>query len=1465
MEIDKQVDGQVLAQIRASILEVIEDVEKAVNAWHPMKEKLSLAMEGIISEDVDLEKAKEKDPMVVEILNFLTWLSENNFTFLGYCAVKVSAKGNKFDFIVDEGSSLGVVEGKKIEIENKWDKLDLVAKQVLTSKEDKLLVCKSDFESKIHRPVHMDLVGVKSYDSKGEATGLHLFYGLFTSAAYNSSFRELPFFNKKIDYIAKEMGFDLDSHRGKALIHIIETLPRDDLFQASEDELLAWVDGILKIQDVQKTKFFARRDLLGRFYSCLVYVPRDKFSAELRKRIQELLLREFNGRSIGFSTSFSEAMLIRIHFVVRLAEDTVFSEEDFKLIEDKIVEEVKSWKDNLKDLLCNKFGYDKAAELVSKYGNAFGMGYLETHSVADAMTDIEYMREASNTEKLAINLLYEPTYTAKDILCLRLFQPEGSMSLSDIVPMLECLGFRILSQQLYELKPKDSKIWLNVFTLKIELKEFVDILQHKDIFKDAFYNIWYDLSESDKFNQLVLAAGLTWRQIVIMRAYARYLWQIGLIFSAGYIEEALVSNADIVKKILDIFALKFCPEDDLLNVEERNSKIEVLSKEIYAKLAIIENADVDKILRSYLHLINATLRTNYFQQENGSYKNYLSFKINPAEIPDMPLPKPMYEIFVYSTRVEGVHLRGAKVARGGLRWSDRMEDYRTEILGLMKAQMVKNAVIVPSGAKGGFIVKQLPADISREGIYEEGVACYKIFINGLLDITDNLVDGEIISPPEVVRFDGDDPYLVVAADKGTATFSDIANEIAINRGFWLGDAFASGGSAGYDHKKMGITARGAWESVKRHFCELGHDVQTEDFTVVGIGDMAGDVFGNGMLLSEHIRLVAAFNHMHIFIDPSPEAKSSFKERERLFKLARSTWQDYDAQLISAGGGVFSRKDKSIPISKEMQVLFDIAQTSLTPNELIKKILAAKVDLLWNGGIGTYVKAKTESHTEVGDRANDLLRINGADLRCRVVAEGGNLGFTQLGRIEYSLKGGKLNTDAIDNSAGVDCSDHEVNIKILLNNLPDKQKLSKSAREKLLLSMTDEVASLVLKNNIDQTLAISVSFEQSHDNVELHDRLLQNLYRIGKIDLELEFLPSSSELVKRKKAGIGLTRSEIAVFLAYAKTLLKEELLNSDILELPYIEKEVENVFPKVLVKKYKESIYQHALKREIVATQLSNNAINEMSFSFVYRLLDETSASVADIMLCYTIAKEIFSSKETIAAIEALRFKVNSKTQIEMIREVSRLLRRATRWLLKYVDSRTSPADIIKLFKSGVDEVYNFLPKYMQGDAVQVIQDSTQHLISKNVPKELAYKTSTLPWILSAFDMTDLSNLYNAPLEKVATIYYALADKLELGILKEEVKGIPVNNRWDALARASIRDDIDLYHRKLTIGFLLEFSTTSTIQLDLEPYIRKEDPLVKRWLSIVQDLRNDRVKNFTMYSVVVRELLALSQLLLKNN
>ena len=1294
-------------ELEAWLLEALQQVRWAVQDWREMRSRLQDLLGEIKKTPPKLEKNE-----ISEAEDFLGWLDDDHFTYLGYREYSFKGSGAKAVASIDESRSLGILRDMDFAVFDGLRNLGSLPPDVqeFVRQPTLLRITKSNRRSLVHRPVHMDTVVVKKFDDKGNVTGERLFIGLFTSVAYSRSPRDIPLLRQKVERVMANAGLPKGGHDAKALAHILDSYPRDELFQIPEDQLLDIALGILHLQERRRTALFMRQDPFERFVSCLVFSPRDRFDTKLRRKFQEILADAFDGDITAAYTQLSDEALARVHIVVRTKQGAIPQVEQQQL-EDRLAEASRGWADKLEEALVEELGEERGLSTARRYANAFPANYEEVYSVRSGVFDIARVEEVTSKGRLAMNL-YRPLEKSEDNVHFKIYHAGDPVPLSDVLPMLENMGLKVIAEVPFEIKSDKAAdpVWIHDFHARTQDGLAIDLPLVKEAFHDAFARVWSGSMEDDGFNRLVLRAGLNARQVIVLRVYCKMLRQAAIPFSQDYMEDTLAANPELARLLVDLFAERFDPErGDDAGQRAITSKIE-------EALEAVSNLDQDRIIRRFLNAIQSTLRTNFFQPgEDGEPKSYISLKLASRELEELPEPRPFREIFVYSPRIEGVHLRFGMVARGGLRWSDRREDFRTEILGLVKAQQVKNAVIVPVGSKGGFVVKNPPPpEAGREAFLEEGIECYKTFIRGLLDITDNLVTGELTPPKAVLRHDGDDPYLVVAADKGTATFSDIANGVSVDYGFWLDDAFASGGSAGYDHKKMGITARGAWESVKRHFREIGKNIQEEAFTVIGVGDMAGDVFGNGMLLSPCIRLQAAFNHMHIFVDPDPDPKSSFAERQRLFETPRTTWADYDEKLISKGGGIFDRKAKSIKLTPEIKKCFGIKQDSVTPNELIRSILRSEAELLWFGGIGTYVKSGDESDQQVGDRANDALRVDAKELRCKVVGEGANLGMTQRARIEFGLLGGRINTDSIDNSAGVDCSDHEVNIKILLGDVEQAGDMTRKQRDKLLEQMTDEVAELVLRDNYLQTQAISITHGMSAHLLDRMARYMRSLEKAGLLSRRIEYLPDDETIDERMKRRQGLSRPELAILLSYAKIALYDELLGSDLPDEPDLAADLTNYFPTPLRKKYDKQIKEHRLRREIVATVLTNSLINRVGISFVHEVAEKTGMASPDIARAYVASRDAFDMRSRWAEIEALDNKVPAETQYRMLIECGRLVERGAVWLLRHVEAPMDISDAVDRYQPGVRALSEAFPKILPSADQRVLNETAERLAKED-------------------------------------------------------------------------------------------------------------------------------------------------------
>ena len=1424
IEVDRQTEPEVLERIHQGIERVLADVRAAFDDWGPMRERVREILTHLADEPPKVDPDE-----LAEARSLLEWIDQGNFTFLGYRVYDLDDQGGEDVLRPVRGTGLGILrETADRPLSPSFAKLPPEVRRL--AREPHLLVLtKANSKATVHRPSYLDYIGIKRFDADGDVIGEWRFLGLYTSAAYNRNPREIPVLRRKVTRVLESAGLPPGGHDWKALQNILETFPREELFQVSEEQLFDVAMGILSLEERRRVRLFMWRDRYGRFVSCLVYVPRDRYTTAVRRRIEEVLTQALDGESLDFSVRLTESVLARLYFIIRMRAGHR-PEVDALELEGKLAEATRSWSDQLHGCLLDYFGEEQGNLLYGRYAEAFPAAYREDFPALSAIYDIQRLEELLSGGDSSMSL-YRPLEAPRGTLRFKLLSSDQPLPLSEAVPMLEAMGVRVVEERPYGVHPLGAPpAWIHDFGLSYTSHdhEELDLHEVRGRFQEAFTRALRGDSESDGFNQLVLAAGLTWREIVVLRACCKYLRQTKLTFSQSYMEEALAANPAIARAIVELFRARFDPATG----EDRDERVAGMEAAIGGAIDAVANLDQDRILRAFLDLVRAMTRTNFFQTTaSGDAKPYLAFKLDPSQVPYLPRPRPMFEIFVYSPRTEAVHLRGGRVARGGIRWSDRREDFRTEILGLVKAQTVKNAVIVPTGAKGGFVLKAKPgasarselastavaskAGSDREALMAEGVACYRLFISALLDVTDNLDGGKIVPPRDVVRHDGDDPYLVVAADKGTATFSDIANEISQAYGFWLGDAFASGGSAGYDHKKMGITARGAWESVKRHFRVLDRDIQSEDFTTIGIGDMSGDVFGNGMLLSEHTRLVAAFDHRHIFVDPRPDAASSYVERRRLFELPRSSWDDYDRSLISKGGGVWPRGAKSVPVSAQMREALGIADksvTALAPTELIKTILKAPVDLLWNGGIGTYVKASAESQLDVGDKANDPVRVNGRDLRVKVVGEGGNLGLTERGRVEFALLGGHIVTDFIDNSAGVDCSDHEVNIKILLGRAIDAGELDEPERNTLLAGMTDEVAELVLRDNYQQATALGNARAQSLSLLPVHRRMLADLERRGLLDRELEALPSDDELNERGEAGTGLTSPEFAVLLAYVKITLDRDILESTLPDEEWTADVLADYFPTPLRERYSHQMAEHRLRREIVTTQLVNEAVNRSGTSFFYRAVEESGASPADVLRAYVVVKEVYGLGELWRAVEALDNRVSIETQTAVYLEVRRLLDRAVRWL---VSNRRSPIDVpgeIERLRPGVSRLLPELGTLFRGNERLALRTHAAELVSRGLPEQVADLATRIMYGFGLLDIVETAHTTDRDVAEVASVYFVLSEQFRVDDLLSKISALPREDRWQTLARMALR--YDLY--AALAGLTAEVLASTPAELDAE-------------------------------------------------
>ncbi|NQZ13547.1 MAG: NAD-glutamate dehydrogenase [Alphaproteobacteria bacterium] len=1396
IELSKTISKEQCEELEMGLRNVLRDARYANTDWLAIREKLTDAKDVLTSSPKRFAKQ-----YISECQSFLDYLYNDNFTLLGYREYKITKKDDGVKSSVVKGSSLGLLrdEIKPVYI-NEARKALTEAQQQIRVAQSPLTISKVNKPSTVHRRVPLDAIAVKKFDAKGQVVGEILFIGLFTSVTYSRSVGDIPFLRMKVDKVIEKAKFLQASHNHKALKHILEKYPRDEILQMSEESLFKHAISILGLQKRPQIALYTRTDPFSRYISCLVYVPREKYDTRLRLRFTNVIESFLGGKCTNFQVLQDDSPLARVIFQIDINSLSKAPSFKVKELQQALRDVGELWPDQLHKIIEKNVKENSAKELYSKrYCSAFPTSYQERNNVKSALYDIEKIESVLAEKQIDLEL-----YEDGGDIGLKIYHADHPLALSDVLPILENMGLRVVTERPAEVKPADlnQNIWVHDFFLETaDGSSSVDIKKSKVPFETVFKKTWQKEVENDSLNKLAFMAQMNWRDIMILRTYVHYLRQTGYPFSLPYMEGAVTSYPSIGKLIVSLFKEKFDPK-------KKSRKTKDIEKKIKIALENVEALDHDRILRSIVTIMNATLRTNFYQNnDQGEPKSYLSIKLESRDIPELPEPKPYKEIFVYSARVEGVHLRGDKIARGGLRWSDRHEDFRTEVLGLMKAQQVKNAVIIPMGAKGGFVVKNPPTIGGRAAFLEEGIECYKTFIRGLLDITDNRKGTKIIAPKDVVRHDEEDPYLVVAADKGTATFSDIANGLSEEYEFWLGDAFASGGSAGYDHKKMGITARGAWESVKRHFRELNHDTQSEEFDAIGVGDMAGDVFGNGMLLSEHIRLIGAFNHLHIFCDPDPDAAVTYKERKRLFDNVKG-WDAYNKKLLSKGGRIYSRSDKKLELTPEIKKRFDIAEDSCTPNQLIRFMLRARTDLMWFGGIGTYIKGKDETHDSVGDKGNDILRINAQDVHAKVIGEGANLAITQQARIEYAQGGGCCNADYIDNAGGVASSDDEVNIKILLVDVMSQTKhnMDIKKRNKLLESMTDDVAQHVLRNNYQQAQGISLMELQAPENLGQQIALISYLEQHANLNRELEFLPDDEELKRRLASGKGLTRPELSVLQSYAKISYTEALLNSDIVDSKAMEERLLRYFPKKLSKSYAKEILGHRLKDEIIATTLANGIVNRMGPSFLMDRMNKCGASAEEVAKAYIIVREAFGLRDLWNHIESLDGTVPAAVQLNALRETARMIERAVTWFLTRFGRKLDINRDIASFEDGIEAVKKHMNDVVPADLLKTIKDLTNNGVQNGLPKALSHDISLMPILGSACDIIRISVDNKFDIRLTASIYFELGQQFHLDWMRQKARYMPADNHWSSQALEGLVDQLYTCQANLTIRILKDMS-----------------------------------------------------------
>lgn len=1456
LHLDKITSESDIKTLEENISKILKTISLVVQDWRPM---LDLAASSLkeINNAKKIVSAKE----LAEIKEFISWIVDGNFIFLGAKEFSIKA-GKKGEYSLEEvkDSAFGIFRSEFSDF--RPEVLNSSFEEVGDSVENPYVIeiLKSRYRSRIHRIANAERIRIQKISADGKVVGEIRLIGLFTTSAYHVSISSIPLVRGKAAKVIEDSGYLKGSHNYKDLVSTLESYPRDELFQISAEDLLKSATGIVAICGRSQVRFFAREDKFKRFVSCLVFTPRDRSNSELREKIKEYLSEVYQGEVADSFVQITDSNLIRFHVIIRT--NKAIPKVNEVTIEAKITEMTRIWADDLAEAVKAKFSDEKRLELFNKYKNAFSVSYINRFDARRAAIDISSIEECLEKNTVLFNLYKSSQTLPENVVELKIYSPEKELTLSTIMPILESFGFNVIQEHTYTVNIDEDaknrsrkKVWIHYFHLNLSKLEVGFSEKIKLNFEKTVSLIWKEVTQVGFLNRLVVASDLHWKQIYMLRAYTKYFYQIGFRYNHIYVADVMVKYHELTKLLVELFEVKFDPFLQI-SMEKRQQKIEEISEKIKAGLNKVKDVTDDSVIRKFFGVISATLRTNYYQtHKDGGFKGYMSFKFDCKKVPELPLPLPHAEIFVFSPRVEAIHLRGGKVARGGLRWSDRQEDFRTEILGLMKAQMTKNAVIVPVGSKGGFVLKRDMTGLSRDEIQKEGIECYQTFLRGLLDVTDNIVNGKVEHPQNVVMHDAPDPYLVVAADKGTATFSDIANGISAEYNFWLGDAFASGGSVGYDHKKMGITAKGGWISVMRHFREMGIDTQTQDFTCVGIGDLAGDVFGNGMLLSKHIKLVAAFNHMHIFFDPNPDAAKSFVERQRMFNLPRSSWMDYNQALISKGGGIFERSAKSIKISPEVKAVLGVDQDEFSPTDLMNVILKAPVDLLWNGGIGTYVKATDESNQDVGDRANDALRVNGNELRCKVIGEGGNLGCTQKGRIEYALAGGRINTDAMDNSAGVDCSDHEVNIKIALTSAMRSKKVTLDERNKVLESMTDDVSHLVLSDNRLQTQAISIAQFQGPALLGEQSQFLDRLEKSGLLNRKIEFLPSRKEIEKRQNDRISLTRPELCVMLAYSKMDIYNHILASDLVKDKYFEHELFSYFPKLMQEKFADEISKHQLRNEIIATQITNFVVNRVGITFINQICQDSGFSIVDVVKSFIIACDSFRIREVWEEVEKLDGKVASHIQMQMFLSANKLLERSVLWLLRN-QAKGNVSAIVTRFRKIADELSGVLSEVLAQASRESFERKIERYCLNNVDRKLAAKIAAMDPVASAFDIAEISAASKSDIKTIAKIYFAVGTRFSLKWLRSRVGGLVLNNYWNKLSAKTILED--LYSYQMKIAKCIVDASCEDKKLcekdSVENWIKTVDFLVERYDNFIADLKTESNPDLALFIVALNRL-----------
>jgi glutamate dehydrogenase len=1435
-----------IENLQLEINKLITQVRNVVADWPSIRNKLNVLRTHIenLTEKQGLPSKIERNDM----LDFINWLERGHFVFLGarYFSVnnleksKKTIKKNDTILCFDtkaHNTNLGLFRDESFtnndDMVPAFCRTPFVIKDKASADWPYFSITKTNARSTVHRPSRIDSIEFIDWDRHGKPQGLYQFIGIFTKIAFTGSAFETPIISRKVQKVFNQFGLSPQWHDGKTLITIINSIPRDELFYMEEDQIYNISQNTLNMNDQHSLTLSIRPDLYGRYVTVIVFLAKERYSVALKGRMHKILEHQLKGKISSDNVLLGELDYARLIFVINFPHPCSVTYNQAE-IEKALLEAAQSWEDYLERLINSRYDEEDTATLLARYQNAFPSSYVDVFKPEQAVVDIDYIEKI--TDENPINLyLYKDKH--HKTLRVKIFHARHALSLSTLLPVLQNLGLQVIAETSYTLEKDGYPVWIHDFEVDSMAIENWKV-NHANIIS-AFHHIWNGTAENDILHQLIFKAGLNVAQITVVRSYLKFLRQVQLPYSFAFLAETLTNYADLTRCFIELFEQRFTLKRTKANKIETSH----LMNDIYRHLEKVNRLDHDRILRRLLNAIEATVRTNYFQSHNGQKKDelkpYLSFKFDCRKLDDLPQPSPLYEIFIYSPRVEAAHLRGAKVARGGIRWSDRPEDFRTEILGLMKAQTVKNAVIVPLGSKGGFVVKNQAKFTDHDLLMKEVISCYQMMMRGMLDITDNLVKGKIVHPSQVIRYDEDDPYLVVAADKGTAEFSDIANAISHEYSFWLDDAFASGGSDGYDHKKMSITARGVWESVKRHFRELKHDCQRTPFTAVGVGDMSGDVFGNGMLQSSKIRLLAAFNHKHIFLDPDPDPKISYTERKRLFELPHSTWKDYNPDLISAGGGVFERSTKSIKLSQECRQAFGISHTEINPDELIKHLLCLPVDLLYFGGIGTFIKSSSETHADVGDRSNNEIRVDAKTISAKIIGEGANLALTQRARIEYALKGGRLNTDAIDNSAGVDCSDHEVNLKILFSTLGDK--ISRVERNALLKEMTNDVARLVLADNYRQTQIITVMEAARSADINTYQSLIKALETEVRLDRSLEALPDDEILEQRRTRNQGMTRPELSVLLAYSKNALYEKILNSPLPDTASYRSWFNSYFPEIIQQRYSAALNLHPLRREITSTVLANEVINRVGPAFIYEITQTCGVSDVDVTKAFFLASEILDLKKLWLQIDSLDDLTISDVQTQVLLELNQSLEQVILWFLRHSEVKSTSF-------TSLHHLSLQMPEKLHGDQQQIFQLRNHAFIQMGISSAISHSLALIPLLPALLDIMYLGKKHHNS-AGVAQTYFSLRSKMGLDWLTMQAAQIHADAEWQRSARSILIDDLAQLQVKLTNRVIVESGDNN-----VDAWLQKNRDQIHHIHPILANIKSSGHSDLGMLSYAMRQL-----------